>query len=214
MSKIMSMLEKYNLVEKVNKEEQVHANLNEGSNLLLDEELNDENIIIKAQVSEEKDEIKMAEPVIKENFFVMDNALEYENKMTLNEIYSLNKLEYNAINTVFMLENLINALPQELPKDVIKQSVIKIISASNIDLAELIFDGEKRQEILLKVMGGYINQTNKCIDEHKEEIARLSKLINNHQEQIKVKETMLEEQIHIIKYETKKINGIIDFFSK
>ena len=56
-------------------------------------------------------------------------------------------LKKSNINTVFMLQNLINALPQDLPKDVIKQSVINIINASNIDLNELISDGEQRQEV-------------------------------------------------------------------
>jgi len=214
MSKIMSMLEKYNLVEKINKEEEIQANLNEATNILLDEKQNGESGIINVQASYDEEEINETKSVIKEKPLGVNSDLEYQNKMTLNEIYSLYKLEYSNINTVFMLQNLINALPQDLPKEVIKQSVIKIINASNIDLNELIFDGEQRQEILFKVIDKYSNQTNKYVDEYKEEITKLSKLISNYQEQIQIKETMLEEQMHIINYEANKINGIIDFFSK
>ena len=78
-----------------------------------------------------------------------------------------------------MLQNLINALPQDLPKDVIKQSVINIINASNIDLNELISDGEQRQSVLVKVMDGYNSEINNRIEEYKEEITKLSKLIGN-----------------------------------
>jgi hypothetical protein len=214
MSKIMSILEKCNLVEKVNKEKPEHANLNEENNTQLDEMLKDDNSILKVDANDYKEEIKAPQPVIKEKISIMETDIEYENKMMINEIYSLYGLENSDINTVFMLQNLINALPQNLPKDVVKQSVINIIGASNIDLNELLSDGERRQEVLAKVMDGYYNQTNKRIALYKEEIAKLSSLINNCEEQIKIKESMLEQQIYLIKYETQKIDGIIDFFPK
>lgn len=222
MAKIMSILEKYNLVEKGSKDKSEHIILNEDTNNKLsennynelNEKLNDVSNIFEIKTSESDGKIKISESVIKETHSLVASDIEYENKMPLNEIYSLYKLKDSSINTVFMLQNLINALPQDLPKDVIKQSVINIINASNIDLNELISDGEERQSVLLKVMDGYNSQINKRIDEYKEEIAKLSKLISNCQEEIKTKENMLEEQTHIIKYETQKIDSIIDFFRK
>ena len=214
MSKIMSILEKCNFVEKVNKEEYENTNLNEKKNIQLSEELNDEDNILKGEASKHKIEINAPEPVIKESSSAIVADIEYENKMMIDEIYSLYGFENSNINTVFMLQNLINALPQNLPKDVIKQSVINIIKASNIDLNELLSDGEGRLEILVKVMDRYYKQTNKSIAEYKEEIAKLSSLINNCQEAIKIKENMLEEQINLIKYEAQKIDDIIDFFPK
>lgn len=214
MSKIMSILEKCNLVEKVNKEKSEHPNLNEENNIRLNEVVNDENSILKADDRDYKEEIKITKPVIEANPSTIDTHAEYENKIMIDEIYSLYGLKNSNINTVFMLQNLINALPQNLPKDVVKQSVINIINASNIDLNELLTDGEQRLEVLVKVMEGFNNQTNKRIAEYKEEIAKLSSLINNCQQQIKNKESMLEEQICLIKYEVQKIDDIIDFFPK
>ena len=205
MSKIMSILEKYSLVEKISKDEQPHINLEQENTIISDEVACEEPYISNVQSNT---------TVVKEDSRKLKSDIEYERIMNLSEIYSLYELKDNNINTVFMLQNLINALPQNLPKDVIKQSVINIINASNIDLNELISDGEQRKEVLVKTMDGYNNETNMCIVKYKEEIAKLSKLIGNYQEQIKIKENMLDEQIHIIKYEAQKINGIIDFFSK
>ncbi|GCD10083.1 hypothetical protein [Clostridium tagluense] len=214
MSKIMSILEKCNLVEKVNVEKVKNTNLNEENTNQLSEVLNDENNIAKVQVIHHKEEIKAPKPVIKKTSSEMETDMEYENKMMIDEIYSLHGLENSNINTVFMLQNLINALPQSLPKDVVKQSVINIINASNVDLNQLLSDGEKRLEILGKVKDGYYNQTNMRIVEYKKEIAKLSSLISNCQEQIKTKESMVEEQLYLIKCEAQKIDGIIDFFPK
>lgn len=222
MAKIMSILEKYNLVEKGNKDKSEHTILNEEINIKISKEnnnelsknLKDENNILKIKTSDYNEKIEAPESILKENHSISTSDIEYENKMALNEIYSLYNLKDSNINTVYMLQNLINALPQDLPKDVVKQSVINIINASNIDLNELISDGEQRQSVLVKVMDGYNSEINNRIEEYKEEITKLSKLISNCQEQIKNKENMLEEQIHIIKYEAQKIDGIIDFFRK
>lgn len=205
MSKVMSILEKYNFIEKVNKVETENSNSNEENRIELEEVLKDENNFFTV---EEVELINTVKEVAKKT------DMEYENKMMINEIYSLFGLENSNINTVFMLENFINAIPQNLPKDVIKQSVINIINASNIDLNELLSDGQKRMEALTKVMDGYNSKTNKRIAEYKDEIDKLSSLINNCQEQIKNKEAMLEDQEYLIKIEAEKIGGIVDYFSK
>lgn len=192
MSKVMSILEKCNLVEKVNNEEPDNSPVAQELDLIQDEVLEPEKNIET------------------ENF---NNSLKYENKMMIDEIYSLFGLKNSSINTVFMLENLINALPQNLPKDVVKQSVINVMNASDINLNELLSDGQQRREALKTVMNGYNSETNKRIAEYKEEIDRLSGLINNCQEQIKIKESLLEQQEYIIKCESDKVNGIIEYFS-
>lgn len=214
MSKIMSILEKYNLVEKAVIEESKDTNSNEENNIQLSEVLNDKNNILEIEASDLKEEFKVSKQVIKEKFSKVETNTSYEKKMMINEIYSIYGLENSDINTVFMLQNFINALPQNLPKDVIKESVINIINASKIDLNQLLSDGEQRLEVLGKVMDGYYNQTNKRIFEYKEEIAKLLSLISDAEGQIKIKENILEEQIFLIKCESQKIDGIIDFFPK
>lgn len=214
MSKVMSMLEKYNLIEKSNKEKPEYTNLNEENNIEISQLLNYKGNIKELEPDDYKEEIKTPELDIEEKPLPISTDKGYESKMMINEIYSLYGIENSDINTVFMLQNLINALPQNLPKDVVKQSVINIIDASKINLNKLLSDGDQRLEVLDKVMEGYYNQTNKCIVEYKEEIAKLSSLINNCQEQIKIKESMLEEQVYLIKYEAQKISDIIGFFPK
>lgn len=214
MSKVMDILEKFSLVEKVNKDNLNYANLNEENNIKTVEVLKVENNIQEVKDIDDEKEIKTPEPVIKEKSSTIKTNMEYENKMMIDEIYSMYGLEKSNINTVFMLQNLINALPKNLPQDVVKQSVMNIIDASNINLNELLSDGEQRLESLVKVTDGYHNKTNKFISDYKEEIVKLTNSINNCQKQIKNKETMLEEQNNLVKYETQKIQSIMDFFRK
>lgn len=206
MSKVMSLLEKCNLVEKVS-EEPATAVINDDYGLEPNTVINDD--IQGVQEVEAKNE-----PVVEIKPINPEPVKNYEEKMRVSEIYSNFGLKNSSINTVFMIENFINALPQTLPKDVLKQSVINIMEASNINLNELIYDGEQRLKVLNEVLNGYNSETINKIAEYKEEISRLTSLINNCQRQIELKEAMLEDQTYMIKCESEKIEGIISYFSK
>lgn len=210
----MSLLEKYNLVEKVNKDDsKTHNNKeeyqSEVSEVITEIEHNPVKERCDAIIKSSQEDTPSIELTNDKS-----NAVQYQKKMMINEIYSMNNIKNSDINTVFMLQNLINALPQNLPQEVIKQSIMNIIGASNIDLKELLSDGQQRLEILEKVMSEYYNQTKIRIEEYKGEIDKLSRLISNYQEQIKIQENMLEEQMNLVKYETQKIGNIMDFFNK
>lgn len=214
MSRIMNILEKCNLVEKANVQGPKQINLEEKNNIQWEEEIIDESNISIVKTSYSEENIKVPKIDSFEENLEKEINIEYDKKMMINEIYSLYEIENNSVNTVYMLQNLINALPQNLPKDVLKQSVINIINASNMDLNELLSDGELRLEVLGKVMEGYHNQTINRISGYKEEIAKLTSLINECEEKIVMQSNMVEEQVYLIKCETQKIDGIIDFFPK
>ncbi len=136
----------------------------------------------------------------------------FERNMPIDEIYSLNNIKNSDVNTIFMLGNFINALPENLPHDVKKSSVLNIIRASNVDIEELLNDGEQRLNVLNEFFQEYENATTNAIEKHRDEIIKLKKLIDFYESQIKIRENMLEEQNNLIKYETERINNIISFF--
>jgi hypothetical protein len=198
MSKIMSVLEKLNLVEKDNSEK---TNTSDNDCVYVQEELESKNID-ENNVGENED-IKFSEKAhIKQN-----------SKFTIQDIYTSNGIENSDINTVFMLENFINALPDSLPNEVRKKSVISIVASSNTNLNELIGDGVKRLDMLKQFSSDYYNSTINTIEEHKKNIAKLRNQINNYEDQIRFNETLLKEQSNMIMYEADKILSIINFMN-
>lgn len=209
MSKFMSVLEKMKVVEKVNGE-----NSDETKELL--------NETDKGTMFQKNDnEQDVAEPNIKpftmtsknESKPVLDKS-KYEKNKTIDEIYSVYDLGNSNISTIFMLGNFINALPENLPYAVKKSSVMSIINASNTNLNVLINDGEKRLKVLEQFANDYSVAVSNIIGKNKEEIKKLKQMIEYYESEIQIKETMLEEQNNIIKYETQRINNIIGFFRK
>jgi hypothetical protein len=203
----MAMLEKLSVVEKVGEEttESIDNEYNSSDEENEPQKLEEDN-------SNSKVNIVASEPVVKKEEGIVQVEVKNEKNMTVNEIYSIYNIENSNVNTVFMLGNFINALPENLPYDVKKCSVLNIIEASNTDLNKLLSDGKKRLNALNKFGSDYYNSTSNTIGEYRTQIAKLKELINSYEEQIQLKENMLGEQNHIIKYETQKINSIISFF--
>lgn len=222
MSKLMSVFEKLNLVEKVNDEVQDEIN-NEVDNEVKDDSKIDNKIddskTVEKKVEPENIE-KPAKEVYTESFETINEKKhddvrldsKYDRNMPIEQIYDLNGMENSNINTVFMLGNFINALPENLPYEVRKQSIMNIIVASNTNLRNLLSDGEKRLNVLNKYTREHHTATNNAIKEYNEEIIKLSNLINTYKEQIRIKEAMLQEQNNTIQYEMERISNIIGFF--
>lgn len=218
MIKITSMLEKLNLIEKFEKKS-VEGSTSETVDSIEPDinkeilEIKDEKSFNKSFESTKFEEVTSMEQKLKyDKSLQHDKNLKYDKNLEINDIYTQCDLKISNINTVFMLDSFINALPQNLPQDVVKHSVMNIISASEINLNTLISDGEQRLMILNRFIDEYNNSMNTAIDEYKTEIAKLTNSINKIKEQIKIKDHLLEEQNLVIKYETQKINSIIDFF--
>ena len=199
----MSVFEKLNLLEKV-----------EGQESKVDE-TNNNKAVVQPEIIKNEDvrtDTKAFEPTIEAKEPKAKVEFDLDNNMTIKEIYSSYDIENSDLNTIFMLGNFINALPENLPYEVRKQSVMNIIQASKTDFRKLISDGEKRLSILNQFGEKYYNSTINTVDGYKAEIIRLNNMINSYTEKINKKETMLEEQNNIIKYETEKISNIINFF--
>lgn len=213
MSKIMSVFEKLNLVEKAVPEITTPEKINTSHNdyVHIQEELESKNI----DGAKEEDEVEPQyfEPH-SEDIKVSERAhIKQNGKFTIQEIYTSYGIENSDINTVFMLGNFINALPDSLPYEVRKKSVISIVASSNTDLMKLLGDGEKRLDVLNKFSSDYYNATVYAVEAYKNKIAELRNQINSYEEQIRVNETLLKEQNNIIKYETDKIESIINFIN-
>jgi len=199
MSKMMSVFEKLNLVGKIDDEAMNNSTVQEDSS------------VYEKEIEEASDYQLENKELQNNNAAVQKKKI--ESNMTITEIYSNYNLENSNINTVFMLGNFINALPENLPHEIKKKTVMNIISASNTDLSKLMTDGEKRLTVLKQFSDNFYSTIEADISSFNSEIKKLSELIDNYKEQIGIRTNMLEEQNHVIKYEAQKINSIMDFFS-
>lgn len=203
MSKLISVLEKLNVVEKVQQE--VSNNDSTNKNNIKKEASPKEDL--KVSVSKQQ-ETKVLTTPPKNNF---ENSI-IDKSLDTSEIYALFGMDSNKTNTIFMLGQFINAIPESLPHDIRKESVMNILTAAKSNFTDFIKDGEIRLNTLNDFTEKFHHTVNSKIDEYNMEISKLKSLISDYEIKIENKKNMLSKQDSTVKYELQKINSIINFF--
>lgn len=135
----------------------------------------------------------------------------YQEKMDISEIFHKFGPSTSETNTIYIIDSFIKALPDNLPSDIKLQSVLGIITASKMDVSQLLVDGSKRLEILTQFFSNFMESNNSVIVENEQEIKILTEKINEHKKIIEGRKKLQEEQKSIIEFELQKIQNIIDF---
>jgi hypothetical protein len=132
-------------------------------------------------------------------------------KLPIKEIFEKSGLETKETNTVYLIENFIKALPNNLPADIKRQSIINLISASQLDIICLLKDGNKRLEVLNKYNEDFANSVTEIIAANEKQIRKLNERIAYHNRIIEEKQKMRDDQQAEIEFEVQKISNIIEF---
>lgn len=205
MSKLISVLEKLNVVEKVQQE--VSNNDSTNKNNIKKETSSVEDS--KVSISKQQETKVFTTPTPPKNNLkngTIDKSLD------ISEIYTLFGIDSNKTNTIFMLGQFINAIPESLPHDIRKESVMNILTAAKSNFTDFIKDGEIRLNTLNDFTEKFHDTVNSKIDEYNMEISKLKSLISDYEIKIENKKNMLSKQDSTVKYELQKINSIINFF--
>ena len=152
MGKMMSLLEKYKIIEReaTDDDKMLSSSAPETELPSIEESTSveavpsidaDEQIVIPVEEGEQKQMISDSnehnlDESTQDNEISSEDLSEiYHQKQPINNIYHYAGLDNKAVTaTVFYLENLIHALPAELPEYVKKTTIDNIISASNISI--------------------------------------------------------------------------------
>ncbi len=181
-----SFLEKLGILEKIEE-------------TTMEEELKPQGEIIIINNPNEKGE---------EDTFSMDKFF------SINEIYSKLSLPSKGTDTIFIMHSFLEALPQNLPLEVKRQSVQDLVVASGMDIEALLQDGYKRLTELNIFIEKFSTKIEEDIVETEKDIERLLEKINERKKFIADRKQLEGEQMATIQYETQKIQNIINIMSE
>lgn len=210
MGKMMSILEKYKFVEKETSiaSEEVSSSATSEEAIQVTPEIETKEAIKIQEIIEEPP--TMSNPISAED---IKNAVTYDRHLSINEIYTTYNLDTIAVtDSVYLLENLINALPAELPDFVKKTTVNNIIQASAMDIDKLLNDGHTRSAKLKGFIEEYTTSNLSDIEKLKQEIDRLTAMISQYHQQVRLKEKLIQEESTLVETEETRINSILNFF--
>lgn len=207
-----TILEKLGLIEKVENESQVD-NKNEK---IVDEQVSKIESgkpqfteIIKSNI---QTEVKEAVATVYDDSDPI--AMVKKKKMLkIEEIYKNFEISSEGINSLSIVESFQKALPDYLPTDVKRQSILNIIDSSNVKVENLLKDGSDKLRCLNDFSETFTNESNGVISDFEKEIKKLTEKINGYKTAIDNMKKLHAEQDFTVRYEIEKINNILQFIN-
>ncbi|MNV83874.1 hypothetical protein D3C71_1777050 [compost metagenome] len=113
--------------------------------------------------------------------------------------------------SIFKVEEFSKVLPDSLPSDVKRQSVIGILTTSNLPVEDLKLDAEQRVGSINSVMEQFTTQTVDVLNVSQAEIAELEIRIDELKKVITDRKSLQEKQEKLSNDEIDKISNIVKF---
>ncbi len=110
-----------------------------------------------------------------------------------------------------MADVYLKALPANLPVDIKRDSVMNIMSASDIKLEDLLGDAYKRIDALNNVLEKVVSTTEQMKKKNSNSITDLENRINELKKSVSDREKFQDTQNTTIEYEIQRIINIVDF---
>lgn len=138
-------------------------------------------------------------------------AYEKNKLLTIDEIYRNAHLESEVKKTIFMTDVYLKAIPENLPIDIKRETVLNIMNVSNISLDDLLNDAYKRIDSLNTVLEETVSTTQDVFNRNEATIRELEKRIEDLREINKNRKKFQEDQNTMIEYEIQKIINLVEF---
>ena len=213
-----SILEKLGLIEKIENEADDNEQTNEKEQIIPVEtekpQLKESEIQIDAQVdAKEKPATEVKPSNAVKDLIDPISVVKKKRLLKIEEIYNNYNVNSEGIKSLCIVESFQKALPDYLPKDVKRESILNIIASSNVQVESLIKDGNDKLNCLKDFSQSFINESNDIILSFENEITELNEKIKNFRTAIDNMKSLQNEQDFTVKYEIDKINNILEFLN-
>ena len=209
-----TLLEKLGLIEKIESEDgKAKMDAGDAVQSLDDTAFKDVYLSKEVEVKERIEENTTVETKAPDAFEDPVLIVRSKKLMEIDGVYRKYNINSEGINSLSIVESFQKALPDYLPADVKRQSILNIIASSNVRIENLLKDGEDKLKSLNDFSGSFIGDSDKVIAGFQDEIKKLKEKIDKFEEAIAGMEKLQTEQNYVIKYETDKINNILKFIN-
>jgi hypothetical protein len=165
----------------------------------------------KVQEPQSKIDVDDIPKNISDKLDLIIGAYEKNKLMTIDEIYRNSHLESEVKKTIFMTDVYLKAIPENLPLDIKRETVLNIMNVSNISLDDLLNDAYKRIDSLNTVLEETVSTTQEVFNRNDATIRELEKRIEDIKEINKNRKKFQEDQNTMIEYEIQKIINLVEF---
>lgn len=197
MLKEQELIQSESNVEQPNLEIMQEQNLEETEAIL--DEL-DESKNIEEKTSEIEDKLN-----------VLMVAYEKNKMLSIEDIYRNARLSGDTRKSIFIADTFLKTLPENLPVDIKRTSLLNILGVSSISIEELLTDAFQRIDSLNTVLENTVNVSEDIVKKNESAIKELENRIEELKNITEIRNKFQDDQNTLIEYEIQKIINIVDF---
>lgn len=148
---------------------------------------------------------------IEDKLNVLIGAYEKNKMMSIDDIYRSSRLTAEAKRSIFIADVFLKTLPENLPVDIKRSSLLSILNVSSINIEELLTDAFQRIDALNTVLENTVNTTDEITKKNEQSIKELEDRIEELKHISEMRRKFQEDQNTLIEYEIQRIINIVDF---
>ena len=165
-------------------------------------------------VNQFTEEVKYSEESsteIEDKLNVLIGAYEKNKMLSIEEIYRNARLAADTKRSIFIADIFLKTLPENLPVDIKRTSLLNILGVSSISIEELLTDAFQRIDSLNTVLENTVNTSEEIVKKNELSVRELEARIEELRNINEVRRKFQEDQNTLIEYEIQRIINIVDF---
>lgn len=168
---------------------------------------------VSVQQSYEEQSATQEEPSleIEDKLNVLIGAYEKNKMLSIEDIYRNARLSSDTKRSIFIADIFLKTLPENLPVDIKRTSLLNILGVSSISIEELLTDAFQRIDSLNTVLENTVNTTEEILKKNEMSIKELEDRIEELKNINEIRRKFQEDQNTSIEYEIQRIINIVDF---
>lgn len=148
---------------------------------------------------------------IEDKLNVLIGAYEKNKMLSIEEIYRSARLSADTKRSIFIADIFLKTLPENLPVDIKRTSLLNILGVSSISIEELLTDAFQRIDSLNTVLENTVNTSEDIVKKNEMSVKELEDRIEELRNINEVRRKFQEDQNTLIEYEIQRIINIVDF---
>lgn len=148
---------------------------------------------------------------IEDKLNVLIGAYEKNKMLSIEDIYRNARLAGDSKRSIFIADIFLKTLPENLPVDIKRTSLLNILGVSNISIEELLTDAFQRIDSLNTVLENTVNTSEEIIKKNEATIRELESRIEELKNITEIRRKFQDDQNTLIEYEIQRIINIVDF---
>lgn len=170
-------------------------------------------VVMPVEPSYVAPEVPVEEPSleIEDKLNVLIGAYEKNKMLSIEDIYRNARLSADTKRSIFIADIFLKTLPENLPVDIKRTSLLNILGVSSISIEELLTDAFQRIDSLNTVLENTVNTTEDILKKNEMSIKELENRIEELRNINEIRRKFQEDQNTTIEYEIQRIINIVDF---